>query len=146
MLNVQEGQICICVKSDRPWWTRGKEYEVVLNKYGEMCFVDDDGDKWAIHCLKYNGVQFKRKETPPEKKGKDAFSFTKYGKVMFSMNDLPDEKEKSLDLNKLTIYQLQEYIYLQQSLELAEKDIAVKLAKKELAEYELDKFIERMTK
>lgn len=62
------------------------------------------------------------------------------------MDELPDEKEKSLDLNKLTIYQLQEYIDLQQSLELAKRDLAVKLAKKELAEYELDKFIERMTK
>lgn len=57
-----------------------------------------------------------------------------------------DEKEKSLDLNKLTIYQLQEYIDLQQALELAEKELDLKLAKKELAEYQLDEFIERMTK
>ena len=146
MLNAKEGQICICVKSDRPWWTIGKEYEVVRDNHGERCFVDDDGVRWSIHYLKYHGCQFKLKETPPEKKGKDAFSFTKYGKVMFSMNELPDEKEKSLDLNKLTIYQLQEYIDLQQALELAEKDLAVKLAKKELAEYQLDEFIERMTK
>lgn len=89
MLNVQEGQICICVKSDRPWWTTGKEYEVVSNNHGELCFVDDDGTRWSIHYLKYHGCQFKRKETPPEKKGKDAFSFTNYAKLMFSMNELP---------------------------------------------------------
>lgn len=59
---------------------------------------------------------------------------------------LMDEQEKSLDLNKLKVYQLKEYIDLQQDLELAEKDLAVKLAKKELAEYKLDEFIERMTK
>ena len=132
MLNVQEGQICICVKSDRPWWTTGKEYEVVSNNHGELCFVDDDGTRWSIHYLKYHGSQFKLKETSSEKSGKDAFSFTKYGKVMFSMNNLPDEKEKSLDLNKLTVYQLKEYVELQQDLELAE--------------YELNKFIEGMTK
>lgn len=59
---------------------------------------------------------------------------------------LIDEKEKSLDLNKLTVYQLKEYIDLQQALELAENDLALKLAKKELAKYELDEFIERMAK
>lgn len=63
MLNLQEGQTCICVKSDRPWWTRGKEYEVVRNKYDELCFVDDDGDKQAIHCLKDYVCQFKPKVT-----------------------------------------------------------------------------------
>ncbi|MBN2918450.1 MAG: hypothetical protein JTJ28_02305 [Lactobacillus sp.] len=54
-----------------------------------------------------------------------------------------DETEKSLDLNKLTIYQLKEYIDLQQALELAEKELDLKLAKKEVAKYELDEFIER---
>lgn len=134
MLNVQEGQLCICVKSDRPWWTRGKEYEVVRNKRGELSFVDDDGAKWAISYLKKHGGQFKPKETS---------SFKKYGKLRFSMSELSDETEKSLDLNKLTVYQLKEYIDLQQALELAKRDLAVNLAKKELAEYNLDKFIER---
>lgn len=135
MWNAKAGQIYICTKSDRPWWTKGKEYKVGLNKYGELCFVDDDGDaRWTIDYLNnLTCCQFKLKETP---------SFKNYGKLRFSMNELSDEREKSLDLNKLTIYQLQEYIELQQSLELAEKDLAVKLAKKELAEYELNKFIE----
>lgn len=137
MLNAKEGQLCICVKSDRPWWTRGKEYEVVRNQHNELCFVDDDGTKWPIHYLKYHGSQFKRKETS---------SFKKYGKLRFSMDELSDEKEKSLDLNKLTVYQLKEYVDLQQALELAKKELALKLAKKELAKYELDEFIERMKK
>ena len=52
MLNAKEGQIYICIKSDRPWWTKGKEYEVVLNNHGELCFVDDDGDaRWTIGYL-----------------------------------------------------------------------------------------------
>lgn len=82
MLNAQEGQTYICTKSDKPWWTRGKEYEVVRNKYDELCFVDDDGAKWSIPYLKNHGYQFKLKETP---------SFENYGKLRFSMNELPDE-------------------------------------------------------
>lgn len=145
-LDLKEGQTYICTKSDKPWWTRGKEYKAVSTNHGKLCLVDDDGDSWYLDSLKYDTCQFKLKETSSEKSGKDAFSFTKYGKVMFSMNNLPDEKEKSLDLNKLTVYQLQEYVDLQQALELAKKDLAVKLAKQELAEYELNKFIEGMTK
>lgn len=129
-LDLKEGQTYICTKSDTPWWTRGKDYKVVSTNHGKLCLVDDDGDSdsWYLDSLKYETCQFKLK---------DVYRFTKYGKVMFSMHDLPDEKEKSLDLNKLTVYQLQEYVNLQQALELA---------KKELAYYELDKFIEGMTK
>lgn len=89
MLNVQEGQLYICVKSDRPWWTGGKEYELVRNKDGELCFVDDDGDTWTINYLKHHGSQFKRKETS---------SFKKYGKLRFSVDELPDEKAKTVNL------------------------------------------------
>lgn len=71
MLNLKEGQTYVCVKSDRPWWTRGKEYEVVRNKYGELCFVDDDGAKQAIHCLKDHVCQFKPKETSQKVTMKD---------------------------------------------------------------------------
>lgn len=45
------GKTYVCVKSGRPWWTKGKEYEVLLNKYGELCFVDDDGAAWSIEYL-----------------------------------------------------------------------------------------------
>lgn len=137
MLNAQEGQTYICTKSDTPWWTRGKEYTAVSTNHGKLCLVDDDGNSWYLDSLKYDICQFKLKETS---------SFKNYGKLRFSMDELPDEKEKSLDLNKLTVYQLKEYIDLQQALELAENELALKLAKKELAKYELDEFIERMAK
>lgn len=108
MLNAKEGQTYICTKSDTPWWTRGKEYKVVRNKYGELCFVDDDGDKWSIRYLKHHGGQFKRKDTS---------SFNNYGKLRFSMDELSDEKAKAVErkytpfeVNKVIIkaYQLYE--------------------------------------
>ena len=51
MLNAKEGQTYVCTKSDRLWWTVGKEYKVVVNKYGELCLVDDDGATWSIEYL-----------------------------------------------------------------------------------------------
>lgn len=51
MLNAKKGQTYIITKSDKPWWTEGKEYKAVLNNWGEVCLVDDDGDKWAINYL-----------------------------------------------------------------------------------------------
>ena len=52
MLNAKEGQTYVCTMTDRPWWTKGKEYEVVLNNHEELCFVDDDGDaRWTIGYL-----------------------------------------------------------------------------------------------
>ena len=32
MLNAKEGQTYICTKSNKPWWTKGKEYKVVVKK------------------------------------------------------------------------------------------------------------------
>lgn len=51
MLNLEEGQTYIITKSDEPWWTVGKEYQAVLNKWGDLCLVDDDGDKWEVNYL-----------------------------------------------------------------------------------------------
>ena len=62
-LDFKEGQTYICTKSNKPWWTKGKEYKVVLNGFGNRCFVDDNGDKWVIRYLKYVNYQFKLKET-----------------------------------------------------------------------------------
>ena len=62
-LDVKEGQTYVCTKSDRPWWTVGKEYKVVLNSCSDLCFVDDDGGKWVIKYLKNNYAEFKLKET-----------------------------------------------------------------------------------
>ena len=102
MLNAKEGQTYIITKSDKPWWTEEKEYEVVLNGLGEACLVDDEGDKWEVNYLN-NRMSYKL-----------------------------ELKEKTLDLNTLTIEQLQEYVKL--------------LENKEHAESALTEFIERMTK
>lgn len=67
MLNAKEGQTYICTKSDKPWWTTGKEYKVISNRYGELCLVDNDNNKWAIKYLNnMKGIQFKLKETQVE--------------------------------------------------------------------------------
>ncbi|APZ82105.1 hypothetical protein EFP01_178 [Enterococcus phage EFP01] len=63
MLNANEGQTYVCMKSDTPWWTTGKEYNVVVNKYGEMYFVDDYGGQWTIDYLNNRtNYQFKLKD------------------------------------------------------------------------------------
>lgn len=91
MLNAKEGQTYVCTKSVKPWWTKGKEYKVVLNSYGELCFVDDDGAKWVIRHLKYVNYQFKLKETQPE----------------VTMEDLKAKSEKlkytSFEVNKVIL-------------------------------------------
>lgn len=64
MLNAKEGQTYVCAKSDKPWWTVDKEYNAVVNTYDQLCFVDDDGDKWVINYLNNRkDCQFKLKET-----------------------------------------------------------------------------------
>lgn len=61
MLNAKEGQTYICTKSDKPWWTTGKEYEVISNNYDELCLVDND--RWVINYLNNRqNCQFKLKE------------------------------------------------------------------------------------
>lgn len=97
MLNEKEGQTYICIKSDRPWWTTGKEYTVVLNKYGELCFVDDDGAKWTLGYLKHRGAQFKLKDTQPK----------------VTMEDLKakdvERKYTAFDVNKVILKAYQTY-------------------------------------
>lgn len=107
MLNVKEGQTYVCKRDDADWWTLDKEYTVVSNKRNELLIVDDDGSNWYLTPKLMNQV-FKLKE--------ETF----------------DLKEKTFDLNKLTINELDEYVDLQQALELAKN--------------ELNAFIERMTK
>lgn len=63
MLNAKEGQTYVCMKSDKSWWTKGKEYNVLVNKYGEMYFVDDYGGQWTIDYLNNRtNHQFKLKD------------------------------------------------------------------------------------
>lgn len=92
MLNAKEGQTYVCVKSDRPWWTVGKEYKVVVNKYGELCFVDDDGDTWSIEYLTSKACyQVKLKETQSkaetEKRKYTAFDVNKVILRAYNMYD-----------------------------------------------------------
>lgn len=90
MLNAKEGDTCIIKKADEPWWTEGKEYEVVLNGLGEACLVDDEGDKWEVNYLN-NRMSYKL-----------------------------ELKEKTFDLNKLTAAELREYVNLLENKEKSE--------------------------
>lgn len=70
-VNFKEGQTYICTKSNRMWWTVGREYKVVLNRHGDTALPDNEGHKWTVEALEelddYN-TQFKLiKETQPQK-------------------------------------------------------------------------------
>lgn len=62
MLTFKKGQTYICTKSDKRWWTVGKEYPVFLDSYNEPAIRDDDGDDWHPNYFKPYGCQFKLKE------------------------------------------------------------------------------------
>ena len=66
MLTFKEGQTYICTKSDKRWWTVGKEYPVFLDSYNEPTIRDDDGDDWHSSCLRTFNNQFKLKEEQPK--------------------------------------------------------------------------------
>lgn len=105
MLNFKEGQIYICTKSDKPWFTPGKEYPVILDSCGKALIRDNDGDRWSSQILEAFKSKFKLKEA---------------------------RNINTLDLNKLTLEELDEYLELATSLEEAK--------------YLMNDFIERMTK
>lgn len=70
-VNFKEGQTYICTKSNRMWWTVGREYKVVLNRHGDTALPDNEGHKWTLEALEelddYN-TEFKQiKETQPHK-------------------------------------------------------------------------------
>lgn len=70
-VNFKEGQTYICTKSNRMWWTVGREYKVVLNRHGDTALPDNEGHKWTLEALEelddYN-TEFKLiKETQPQK-------------------------------------------------------------------------------
>ncbi len=90
-LDFKEGQTYVFTKSDRPWWTVGKEYKVV-NKYDELCFVDDDGVTWSIEYLTSKACyQIKLKETQSkvetEKRKYTAFDVNKVILRAYNMYD-----------------------------------------------------------
>ncbi len=66
MLTIKKGQTYICTKSDRPWWTVGKEYPVFLDSYNEPAIKDDDGDKRYSSYIRTFNNQFKLKEEQPK--------------------------------------------------------------------------------
>lgn len=66
MLTIKKGQTYICTKSDKRWWTVGKEYPIFLNSYNEPAIRDDDGDDWPSSYLSISNNQFKLKEEQPK--------------------------------------------------------------------------------
>lgn len=97
MLNLKEGQTYVCIKADRPWWTVGKEYKVIVNSWGELCLVDDDGAKWTNKYLNKTDYQFKLKETQSkvetEKRKYTAFDVNK---VILRANNMYDNDSQRL--------------------------------------------------
>lgn len=105
MLNFKEGQTYICTKSTEEYWTEGKEYTVTSTSYGIPALPDNTGNKWSSTALNLDTHQFKLKEKTPS---------------------------SELDLNKLTLEELEEYLRLATALEGAE--------------YLMKDFIERVNK
>lgn len=96
MLNAKEGQTYICTKSDKPWWTTGKEYKVISNMYGEPCLVDNDNNKWAIKYLNnMKGIQFKLKETQVETE-KCKYTLFEVNKVILRAYNMYDNDAQRL--------------------------------------------------
>ena len=65
-LDFKDGQTYICTKSDKQWWTVGKEYPVFLDSDNEPAIRDDDGDDWHSSYLNISNNQFKLKEEQPK--------------------------------------------------------------------------------
>lgn len=61
-LNFINGQTYVCTKSDKPWWTVGKEYKVVLDNLNEPALIDDDNDQWYQNELNTPSLYFKLKD------------------------------------------------------------------------------------
>lgn len=68
IVDVKVGQTYICTKSDRPWWTVGKEYNVILIKHGIPALIDDSGDIWLNFQLSNMSTDFKLKTDHSEQK------------------------------------------------------------------------------
>ncbi|MCM6870392.1 DUF1642 domain-containing protein [Enterococcus faecium] len=66
MLTIKKGQTYICTKSDKRWWTVGKEYPVFLDSDNEPIIKDDEYDDWHSSYLSISNDQFKLKEEQPK--------------------------------------------------------------------------------
>lgn len=109
MFKFKEDQVYTCTMSDRPWWTKGKDYTIVLDCYGKAVMKDNDGDSWTSLDLETSNNEFKLKENIKE-----------------------PVQNKTIDLNKLSLEELDEYLELATALEEAE--------------YLMNEFIERRIK
>ncbi|UVX36046.1 MAG: hypothetical protein [Bacteriophage sp.] len=97
-LEFKEGQTYVCTKSDKLWWTVGKEYPVVLDSNSRPVLIDNDGDKWTSVVLNPFNTEFEL--------------------VKYDTTPLID-----IDLNTLTLEQLTEYVDLQQAVDLANTEL-----------------------
>lgn len=63
MLNLKEGQTYICTKSNRKWWTPGKEYNVFFEyRKQEFAIKDNQGTYWYQDEINMSITEFKLKE------------------------------------------------------------------------------------
>lgn len=92
-LEFKEGQTYVCTKSTEEYWTEGKEYEVTLTTYGIPVLTDNSGNNWSATALNLDKHQFKLKEKVPS---------------------------SELDLNKLTLEELKEYVTIMENYNIAE--------------------------
>lgn len=65
MLKFKEGQTYICTKTDMPWWTEGKEYEVKRRDDGYLYLIDDDCEPYTQYHLNVLKTKFILKYEPP---------------------------------------------------------------------------------
>lgn len=104
MLKLKEGQTYICIKAEDIWWCEGQEYQVVVDSYGKLALKDNNGTCWNERLLNDLSTYFKLKESEPRNQ--------------FKLKEKSHSSE--LDLNKLTLEELEEYLRLATALEGAE--------------------------
>lgn len=165
-LNFKEGQTYICIKSDKKWWTVGKEYTVFLDRDNEPAIRADDGDEWHSSYLSISNHQFKLKEENTMLQFKEGQTFVckrddlewwtkdKEYKVVFDkvsglliVDD--DGRNWYLPNDDLMnqVFKLKEKTVDLNTLTTPQLKEYVKLLEnKEHAESSLNEFIERMTK
>lgn len=69
MLNFKEGQTYICTKTDKQWWTEGKEYKVERCDECGLCIFDNNGvwhTQSDLNNIRFTKTKFKLKEEPQE--------------------------------------------------------------------------------
>lgn len=167
MLDAKEGQTYICTKSERPWWTEGKEYTIVLDCYGKAVMKDNDGDNWSSLDLETFNNEFKLKETNKMskldfKEGQTYickrddlqwWTLDKEYKIVFDKNHelviVDDDESKWYVTNNLmnNVFKLKEQTFDLNTLTIEQlKEYVGLLEDKEKAENLINDFIERMTK